>query len=440
MKKHITTSIASAALGAGLALSLVGCSSPASPDTGSPTAPPAPPAGSTTLYVSLANHVWSTALVDSIPEFERQTGLKVEVTQTAETQLSAYYNTQLNAGTTQLDVMMYRPLQEGKLFATNEWLADLSDRVSADAAWDWNDFQAGPVAATTFEGQVVGVPIITEREVLYYRGDLLAAAGLRVPTTMDELRAAAEAIHAANPDVAGFIARTDVAALVTQLSSFLYSYGGDWTDASGKATIDSPQAIAAYTMYAGLIHDLGPANVATTMNWPDAMAIFTQGGAAFYTEADSLYTNATDPANSKVSDTVGFAAFPAGPAGSKPYNIPSWALAINANSKNADNAWKFIQWATSKEMTLSIQQAGVPSARTSVWANPASTATYPTDLVAAINASLPNGVGHDRPLVIDVAAARAIVGKPAVVGITGGDIAATAAQAQTEFQAFLDAS
>ncbi len=61
------------------------------------------------------------------------------------------------------------------------------------------------------------------------------------------------------------------------------------------------------------------------MSWPEAMAIFTQGKAAFYTEADSLYKNATDPAKSKVADKVGFAALPAGPAGSKPYNIPSGA-------------------------------------------------------------------------------------------------------------------
>ena len=445
MKRTNLRSIAIAAVGASLAIGLVGCSTPPTPPANTPgsTAPTSPgttaPAGSTTLYVSLANHVWSTALVAAIPEFEKATGLKVEVTQTAETQLSAYYNTQLNAGTSQLDVMMYRPLQEGKLFATNEWLADLSARVTADAAWDWGDFQAGPVQTVTYDKMVVGVPIITEREVLYYRKDLLAKAGLKVPTTLDELKAAAEAIYKANPGTAGFIARTDVAALVTQLSSFLYSYGGDWMDANGKASVGTPEAIKAYTLYSSLIHDYGPANVATTMNWPDAMAIFTQGGAAFYTEADSLYTNATDPAKSKVSDTVGFAPFPAGPAGAKPYNVPSWGLAINANSKNQDNAWKFIAWATSKEMALAIQKAGVPSARNSVWANPESTANYPADLSAAINASLPNGVGHDRPLVTDVAAARAIVGKPAVVGITGGDVAAAAAQAQTDFQAFLDA-
>ncbi|HSU69841.1 MAG TPA: extracellular solute-binding protein, partial [Micrococcaceae bacterium] len=162
-----------------------------------------------------------------------------------------------------------------------------------------------------------------------------------------------------------------------------------------------------------------------------------QGKAAFYTEADSLYKNATDPAKSKVSDTVGFAPLPAGPAGSKPYNVPSWALGVNAASKNQDMSWKFIQWATSKDMTLKIQQAGVPGPRNSVWADPAGISTYPKDLASAIAVSAKNGVGHDRPVVNAVAQAREIVGAPIVTAITGGDASAAADSAQTAFEKFL---
>ena len=111
----------------------------------------------------------------------------MELTQLGEDQLSDQYNVKLNAGSDEIDVMMYRPLQEGKAFAKNGYLADLTDKVSSDSGWDWKDFQDGPVKATTYDGKVVGVPIITEREVLYYRKDLLQAAGLQVPKTMEEL-------------------------------------------------------------------------------------------------------------------------------------------------------------------------------------------------------------------------------------------------------------
>jgi len=396
-------------------------------------------AASDTVRVTLANHVWTENIKQALPEFEKQTGLKVEITQLGEDQLSDQYNVKLNAGSSDIDVMMYRPLQEGKLFAKNKYLADLSDKVKSNKDWDFSDFQETPVEATTYEDKVVGVPIITEQEVLYYRKDLLKQAGLDAPPkTLDELKSAAAKIQAANPGVAGFVARTGKSPAVTQFSSFLYSFGGDFVDDSGKAAVNSEAAKQAYAYYGGLIRENGPANVSTDMSWPEAMAIFTQGKAAFYTEANSLYKNATDPAKSKVSENVGFAPFPAGPAGSKPYNIPSWALGLNDASENQSNAWKFIEWATSKEQTLAQQKAGVPGARTSAWDDPEGTATYPKDLVEAIAASTEGGVAHDRPLVVKVAQAREIVGQPIVDSITGKDVAASADAANEAFQKFLD--
>ena len=116
-----------------------------------------------TVRVTLANHVWTEGIKAAIPEFEKSTGLKVELTQLGEDQLSDQYNVKLNAGSDEIDVMMYRPLQEGKAFAKNGYLADLTSKVSQDASWDWKDYQEGPVKASTVDGKVVGVPIITER-------------------------------------------------------------------------------------------------------------------------------------------------------------------------------------------------------------------------------------------------------------------------------------
>ncbi|WP_435746171.1 ABC transporter substrate-binding protein [Microbacterium sp. PMB16] len=389
------------------------------------------------IRVTLANHVWTDIIKDKIPEFEKETGLTVELTQLGEDQLSDQYNVKLNAGTDEIDVMMYRPLQEGKLFAQNGYLADLTDRVEENADWDWSDFQAGPVEATTYEESVVGVPLITESQVLYYRTDLLEAAGLEVPETLDDLAEAAETISASNPGVAGFVARTGRSAAVTQFSSFLFSFGGDFQDGE-KAAVDSPEAIEAYEYYGGLLHDFGPENVSTDMSWPEAAAIFAQGQAAFYSDASSLYQNLALEENSTVFDKVGYAPFPAGPAGSKPYSIPSWALGINEVSPNQDNAWKFIQWATSFDSVLAVQSEGVPGARTSVWDDPQGTESFPEALAEAIAINAENGVGYDRPLVVNVAESREIVGDPIVVGITGGDVGESAAQAQKKFQAFLD--
>lgn len=394
---------------------------------------------SNTVRVTLVNHVWTENVRAALPEFEQQTGLKVEVTQLGEDQLSDQYNVKLNAGSDDLDVMMYRPLQEGQLFAKNRYLADLTDKANGSSEFDFADFQEAPVGATTYEDKVVGIPIITEQQVLYYRKDLLEKSGFSAPpATLDELKTQAAKIEADNSGVAGFVARTGKAAAVTQFSSFLYSFGGDFVDASGNSAVNSAAAKQAYAYYGGLLRDHGPNNVSTDMSWSEAMAIFTQGQAAFYPEANSLYKNATDPSKSRVAENVGFAPFPAGPAGSKPYNIPSWGLAVNESSPNKDNAWKFIEWAAGKTQALEQQKSGVPGARTSVWENPEGTSTYPEDMADAITVSLANGVGHDRPLVERVAQAREIVGQPIVDAITGRDAGASADTAHEAFQKFLD--
>lgn len=390
-----------------------------------------------TIRVTLVNHVWTEAIKDLIPEFEKETGAKVEITQMAEDQLSDQYNVKLNAGTDEIDVLMYRPLQENKLFASNGYLTDLTDLVEGDTEWDWSDFQDGPVSTTTYDDQVVGVPIITERTVLYYRKDLLAQAGLEVPTTLEELDAAAAKINELNPDVAGYVGRTGKSAAVTQFSAFLFSFGGQWINEDGTSAIGSEQARSAYRFYGDLIRDYTNATVNPEMSWAESFAVFQQGKAAFIADADSLYKNMTDPEQSTVADQVGFAPFPAGAAGSKPYNIPAWGLAINEASENQSAAWQFIQWATSKDVTLKMSTLGVMGARSSVWENPEATADYPAELVQAIKANGENGVGEDRPLVIDVPQAREIVGEPIVVAISGGDVDAAVKSANKAFDAFL---
>ena len=216
---------------------------------------------------------------------------------------------------------------------------------------------------------------------------------------MDELEAAAKAIKAASPGTAGFVARTGKSAAVTQFSSFLYSFGGDFTDASGKSAVNSDAAKKAYAFYGGLIKNYGPANVSTDMSWPEAMAIFTQGKAAFYTEADSLYKNATDPAKSKVADTVGFAALPGRPrrleAVQHPVLGPRHQPGIKQQGQRLEVHPVGHQQGTAPSRH---RRPASPDARASVWADPAGTSTYPKDLAEAIAASAKNGVGHDRPL------------------------------------------
>ncbi|RAV19789.1 ABC transporter substrate-binding protein [Paenibacillus contaminans] len=395
-----------------------------------------PFAGKTVSLVT-ANHPWGDAIKALLPEFEAQTGMKVKVESFFEDQLTQKLTVQFTSGSATPDVFMYRPLQEGKLFYKNGWVHPLDEFSNKDAAYDFADFSKSAIGSTTVDQKLAGIPIITEQEILYYRKDLLEKAGIAVPKTLDELAAAVKKLHDPKIEQYGFVARGQRSPLITQLSSFLYSEGADFMQ-DDKATINTPEAVKAFTTYGTLLRDYGPPGV-LNMSWPQAFGIYAQGKVAFMTDANSLYKNVTDKEKSTVADKVGFAMFPGGKAGSKPYSITSWALAVNAKAANKDAAWEFIKWATSKEIVLKTQKQGNPGARMSVWDNPDGVTGFPAELVPIIKESSKVGVDHDRPVVISVGEARDAVGE-VVQKIMNGDtnVQAAAESANKALQAIID--
>ncbi|RII17670.1 putative ABC transporter-binding protein precursor [Streptomyces sp. YIM 130001] len=388
----------------------------------------------TPLRIMAINHVWSQAIRSRLEEFEERIGRRVSMTLLTADQLASSYNVKLNASGTDVDVMMVRALQEQLLFAHNGWLADLSDRVKGDRRFDWADFQKAPRDASVTDGRVLSVPVVTERPVLYYRKDLVADLG-GPPRTLDALRDAAEELHGRHKGLYGFVGRGQRSGAVSQWSSFLYSYGGDFV-VNGRSGIGSPEALAAYQYYGGLLERTGPPG-ATNMSLEQAMPVFAQGKAAFYVDADAVYSSFLDPKVSTVQKKIGFAPFPAGPAGAKPHNIPSWSLGINTFSRLRDDAWEFIRWAAGPRMSTTLQSAGIPGARTSVWADPETLKSFPQDLARAMRINAERGLGHDRPQVLQVGRARDIVGRPLVAGILGERVGPVARDADAEFAEFL---
>ncbi|SDB85139.1 carbohydrate ABC transporter substrate-binding protein, CUT1 family [Sanguibacter gelidistatuariae] len=397
------------------------------PRTGAP-GPDAP------LRVMAINHVWSQAISEYFPEFEDLIGRRVTMQMLTADQLSNSYNVKLNASASDIDVMMVRALQEQLLFARNGWLADLTGRTE-DADYDWLDFQQAPRDRSITRGEVLSVPVVTERPALYYRKDLVEDFG-GAPQTLDDLLSMSLELADRKNSFFGYVGRGQRSGAVTQWSSFLYSHGGDFTLEDGSSGIGTPEALAAYEYYGRLLKETGPPGV-TNMSLEQAMPIFAQGKAAFYIDADAIYSNFLDPGISTVQDTVGFAPFPAGPAGSKPHNIPSWSLGINTFSRLQDDAWAFVRWASSPEMVARLQAEGIPGARQSAWSDPATLASFPADLAESMRLNAENGIGHDRPEVIQVGRARDIVGRPLVAGILGQDVAPVARDADTEFAEFL---
>ncbi|WP_010274319.1 ABC transporter substrate-binding protein [Paenibacillus senegalensis] len=433
--------LASGSVSLMLTAALIGCGSSGAPTEKGGASPGGAEPGDkpfegVTLRVLTANHPWTEAVKELVPEFEEETGIKVNMEQFFEDQLSQKLTVELTSGTSSLDIFMIRPLQEAKLYMRNGWLADLSE-YAQDEEWDLADYSESSIAPLTGGEGLYGIPLITEREILYYRKDIFAENNLKAPETLDELRAAAEQLNDPANDFYGFVARGQRSPAVTQFSSFLYSSGGDFLQ-DGKATLDTPEAIEAFKLYGDLLREYGPPGV-LNMSWPQAMGVFVQGKVAMFTDADSVYPNMLDPEKSAIPvENIGFALFPAGSGGQKPTNVTAWGLAISSKSKQQEAAWEFVKWVTNKENSLIIQSKGNPGARQSVWDDPEGNAAFPDELAEVMNKSQQIGVGHDRPLVINVGAARDIVGTIITESISGGDVERVAREENAKFQDLID--
>jgi multiple sugar transport system substrate-binding protein len=353
------------------------------------------------LRVLLANHPYGDLLKSAIPEFEKQSGIKVNLESLQEGQLSTKLTTEFATKSSSVDVFMTRPLQDGKIFAKNGWYEPLT-------GYDFADYPQNAVSFVTFDGKPTIVPLVTEWQVLFYRKDLLAAAGIAVPKTLDELATAAEKLNTGG--VAGLASRGKGAAGVTQLSSYVYNFGGAYLD-KGTAAFDSKPTVDAIRYYGKVLGSYGPRGV-TSMSWENILPLFQAGRIAMWTDASVFYGQITDPAKTSLgADKIGIANFPAGPKANAPFYVSSWGISIASQSKKKDLAKTFLDWASSKELAAKAMAANITMARTSVWDDKAIVAKIEPGLVETRALAAKSGTPTDRPFMSSVGEARDLIGE-----------------------------
>ncbi|WP_378145304.1 extracellular solute-binding protein [Cnuibacter sp. UC19_7] len=116
-------------------------------------------------------------------------------------------------------------------------LTDEYDALGGD------DLLPGFVEAGTYDGTFYAAPYYSGSRLVFYKKDLLAAAGLQPPTTLDEYVADGQALAAANPGVSGiyFPGQDWYNAL-----PYIWENGGEIAVQDGdtwKSTFSSPESI-----------------------------------------------------------------------------------------------------------------------------------------------------------------------------------------------------
>lgn len=374
-----------------LGVAVLGCSQKTDPQSSPEGGKNAGGQSGETLNLLLVSHTFVDALKPLIPEFEKETGIKVKYEVLAEGPAFEKLLADLSSKSGQYDLFMTSPINNWQ-YVSGGWVEPLDkyieDPAKTPASWDINDFVPGILNSGRWtgeplkgagEGQLWALPINYESYTLAYRPSLMKKYNLKVPTTYEELgnmigELAKQNITDANgqkiyPIVTRFDKYWDLTYLT--FGTMLQSYGVKLIDDNGKIGIASPQSIEATKLFVKMIKEGSP-DGAGLFTWYEALQGFSSGQYLFaFNEADGFSSTYENKEQSQVSDDVGYAMTPTGPDGKRSASMWVWSMGMNAASKHKDAAWKFLQWTTSRDVMIKTHLAGnMNPVRKSAWADP----------------------------------------------------------------------
>jgi multiple sugar transport system substrate-binding protein len=357
------TSTAMAALAA-MSLALVACAGSGNGSSSGGTAEE--------ITVFLIPSPTEDAIKARIPEFEKQTGIKVKVVDAPyddahQKMLLSFRAKQGAYDVVQFDNPFLAP------FASQNALADLAPYTDKSTAYAISDFVQPLQDYNKYQGKAVALNLSTEPFILWYRKDIYQKLNLTVPITWEQYYSNAKKIQDSGLGSGQVIANNSSVNSWWWLQ-LVWSYGGDLQDASGAVTVNSTQAAEA-TDYMKSLLAVSPKS-AITATGDDATTLFSTQDVGQMINYSGYYPVVTDPKSSKVIDTFGTAVIPVGKQNIT--ELTGWNIGIPADSKAKDSAWQFLEWLLGKDNTPKLMDAGAAAiGRTSIVANTAITAKQP---------------------------------------------------------------
>ena len=317
-----------------------------------------------TLQGASFSSTFFTYLENYFPEFEEQTGMKLNFVTNAFPVFNQRTDLELSTKGSALDVINVTFIYSGRWIGAG-WVENLKpfieDANLTPDDWDAADFVGGTMASLSdANGDPHGFPWEAGAMIMgASRADLIDKAGKTMPTTFEELIDVCEAIHGQERTAAFTADKLHHWNWIP----YLMGHGGQvFKDPPGNLTPtwDTPEAAAAADYYGNLLSTYGPSGI---LSFTDGQSMETQktGRANIRTQAITWMVPLAKDPDSKVKDTVRYSLMPGGPAGNFP-GSNSHGFGIPVGSKNKKAAWEFIKWAVGKQMTLKlIENHGYPS-------------------------------------------------------------------------------
>ena len=327
-----------------------------------------------TITIATVNNGDMIRMQGYTDQFTAATGVDVEWVTLEENVLRQRVTTDISTKGGQFDIMTIG-MYETPIWGANGWLVALDD---LSAEYDAGDILPAMAGGLSHEGTLYAAPFYGESSMIMYRSDLMEKAGLEMPDapSWSFIREAAAAMTDRDNDINGICLRGKAGwgeggAFITAMSN---SFGARWFDMDWNAQFDSEAWANTLNFYKGMMDESGPAGYATN-GFNENLSLFQQGKCGMWIDATVAASFVTNPDESSVADSVGFALAPDNGLGKRSNWLWAWALAIPAGTQKEAAAKQFIEWATSKDyIELVAANEGwanvPPGARVSLYENP----------------------------------------------------------------------
>lgn len=337
----------------------------------------------TTLEFIVQPDVFAEPVRRLLPRFTEETGIIVNMETLPYASLRERQLSDFIGGTGSVDIMTMDIVWMGG-YAEAGWIENLGPYYERDAALiDPDDFLPGAMAGLAlWDGEYYGMPLGAYYYIMHYRKDVLEAAGVQPPSTLDELIDAVKAVHDPAAEMYGFSAgyRRGAPVVHDSLAYYIGLGGGVLRDFPADLTpnMNTELAVRVYEFYKAML-DYAPPG-AINFDFRERREPFQQGRVALVGNWSSSSAAFEDPRNSveTVIGNVGHSYMPKASADSDPV-VPfgGWALVINADSKKKEAAWEFMRWLSSPEIQKVYAADGGTPFRFSTLRDPELSASRP---------------------------------------------------------------
>ncbi|MFZ9672433.1 MAG: ABC transporter substrate-binding protein [Candidatus Nanopelagicaceae bacterium] len=292
----------------------------------------------------------STSIQSFIPEFEAETGIKVNVSETPygeahQKQLLSYNQKAGAYDIAQFDNTYLAPFCQAKA------MLPLDSYISGSDEYDINDFGQGQQDYGKCKGETLGLTLSTEPMIQWYRTDLYEKLGLTPAKTWDEYYENAKKVQAAGfgGQIMGFGPNVS-----WWWMTLVWSFGGALYDANLNPVVNSKEAVAA-TDYLKKLLEVSPKG-AITATGDDTTSKFLGEDIGAMLNYSGYYGMALDPSINKNAGKIGTAPAPMGSVDTT--HLAGWNIGIPADAKNPDAAWKFLEFVLGKTNSVKYLESG----------------------------------------------------------------------------------